>query len=240
MKISVVIPAFNEEKLLAGSLAALNVAAAAFRDRGWNHETIVCDNNSTDRTPEIARAAGALVVFEPVNQIARARNRGASVATGDWILFLDADSHPSRELLADLAEAILDGRCLGGGATVRFESQAPAARLAGVWNFLSRVLRWAPGGFLYCRTDLFRELGGFSEELFVSEEIDFSRRLKRSVRRRGGRVTILHRHPLLTSDRKLQLYTAREQWAFARNFLLNPGKVMRNRDACPVWYDGRR
>ncbi|HEX6156752.1 MAG TPA: glycosyltransferase, partial [Burkholderiales bacterium] len=70
MKVSIVVPAFNEERLLAGSLAAIRQAMGAFDDA----ELIVCDNNSTDRTAEIARAAGARVVFEPLNQIGRARN----------------------------------------------------------------------------------------------------------------------------------------------------------------------
>jgi len=75
MKISVVIPAFNEERLLPGTCARSG-ALAALERRQWQTEVIVCDNNSTDATAAIARAAGATVVFEPVNQIARARNRG--------------------------------------------------------------------------------------------------------------------------------------------------------------------
>ncbi|HEY8251721.1 MAG TPA: glycosyltransferase, partial [Burkholderiales bacterium] len=100
MKVSVVVPAFNEERLLAGSLTAIRAAARAFDDAGWACELIVCDNNSTDRTAEIAREAGARVVFEPVNQIARARNAGAARASGEWLVFVDADSYPSRELFA--------------------------------------------------------------------------------------------------------------------------------------------
>jgi glycosyltransferase involved in cell wall biosynthesis len=92
LKISVVVPAFNEEKLITASLAAIRAAMTAFTDRGWAGELIVCDNNSTDRTAELARTAGATVVFEPVNQIARARNCGAAAATGDWLVFVDADS----------------------------------------------------------------------------------------------------------------------------------------------------
>ncbi len=81
MRISVVVPAFNEERLLGATLEAIRTAARAFDDRGgW--ELIVCDNNSTDRTAGIARAAGARVVFEPHNQISRARNRGAAAASG--------------------------------------------------------------------------------------------------------------------------------------------------------------
>src|SRR5436190_23251811 len=115
MKISIVVPAFNEEKLLPASLRAINAAREALHARGWETELIVCDNNSTDRTAEVARAEGARVVFEPVNQIARARNCGAAAATGDWLVFIDADSHPSRELLADVADAIASGKYLAGG-----------------------------------------------------------------------------------------------------------------------------
>jgi len=94
MKISVIIPAYNEEKLIHETLRHINVARVAFTERGVDSELIVCDNNSSDCTAALAQAAGAQVVFEPVNQIARARNRGAEAATGDWLLFIDADSHP--------------------------------------------------------------------------------------------------------------------------------------------------
>src|SRR5580765_5142801 len=114
LKISVVIPAFNEEKLIGASLESVRKAMAAFGDAGWDSEVIVCDNNSTDRTAEIARAAGATVVFEPVNQISRARNCGAAHANGDWLVFVDADSSPGDGLFAEVAEEIQSGRCLAG------------------------------------------------------------------------------------------------------------------------------
>ena len=116
MKISVVIPAFNEEKLLGATLRSIQEAGAAFADLGWTMEIVVCDNNSTDATAALARAAGARVVFEPVNQIARARNTGAAAADGDWLIFVDADSRPGRELFAQVAAAIQSGRCLAAAA----------------------------------------------------------------------------------------------------------------------------
>src|SRR5271170_7819256 len=123
MRISVIVPAFNEEKLIAASLQVIGAAMNSFSQRGWTSEIIVCDNNSTDSTAALARAAGATVVFEPVNQIARARNAGAAAATGDWLVFVDADSHPSAELFADVAEQIKTGRCLAGGSTVRLDEK---------------------------------------------------------------------------------------------------------------------
>src|ERR1035441_4560002 len=68
VKISVVIPAFNEEKLIGATLRSIQAAGAAFGERGWAMEIVVCDNNSTDATADLARAAGPRVVFEPVNQ----------------------------------------------------------------------------------------------------------------------------------------------------------------------------
>src|SRR6266513_428227 len=100
-------------------MTQVKAAMAAFARRGWEAALIVCDNNSTDRTGDLARAAGATVVFEPINQIARARNSGAAAASGDWLIFVDADSHPSAELFAEVAGQIEAGKCLAGGATVK-------------------------------------------------------------------------------------------------------------------------
>ena len=237
MKVSVVVPAFNEERLLAGSLAAIGQAMSVFEQS----ELIVCDNNSTDRTAEIARAAGATVVFEAVNQIARARTAGAARASGDWLVFVDADSYPTGELMQDARSAIESGRCIGGGATVAFDIDDPVVRLwLALWNAVSRRARWAAGSFVFCEASAFRALGGFSEALYAGEEIDFSRRLKRLAKRRGLEVVILERHPLRTSERKARLYTKREHFAFLLKTLARGGRNLRDRDACHVWYDGRR
>src|SRR5258705_10019229 len=103
MKISLVVPAFNEERLLPGSLSSMRAAMQGFGRLGWHSELIVCDNNSTDRTAEIAMAAGAEGVFEPVNQISRPRNPGAAPAGGDWVFFPAAAFYPRLELLLQAA-----------------------------------------------------------------------------------------------------------------------------------------
>jgi len=241
MKISVVVPAFNEERLLPGSLRSIRAAMEAFDRRGWVSELIVCDNNSTDHSAAIARAAGARVVFEPVNQISRARNTGAAGAGGDWIFFVDADSHPTAELFSEAAEAIAAGRCLAGGSTVAYANPPPGVGLAvGIWNALSRITRWAAGSFIFCEAAAFRETGGFSEELYASEEVELFRRLKRRARRDRRTIVILHRHPLLTSDRKLRLYGWRRLFGFMLKTVVSRGRTLRSREDCFAWYDGER
>jgi glycosyltransferase involved in cell wall biosynthesis len=241
VKISVVIPAFNEEKLLGATLRSLQAAGAAFGDCDWDMEIVVCDNNSTDGTAGLARAAGARVVFEPVNQISRARNTGAAAAGGEWLVFVDADSRPTRELFAEVAGAIQSGRCLAGGCTMRMDERHFLGDCGtGLWNLVSRILKWTAGSFIFCETAAFRKIGGFSVELFASEEIDLSRRLKKLARQEGKKVVILHRHPLLTSARKLTLYTGREYLRFLTRAILHPRKTTQSREACQPWYDGRR
>ncbi len=237
MKISVVVPAFNEERLLGDSLRAIRAAMEAFEDA----ELIVCDNNSTDRTAEIARAAGAKVVREPVNQISRARNAGAAQAGGDWLIFVDADSTPSRELFSDIGELIAGGCCLAGGSTIGFENTHWGVRVGtALWNWFSRLGNWAAGSLVFCEAGAFREAGGFSEELYAGEEIELFLRLKRVARARRLTITILHRHPLLTSDRKLRLHGWGEGFRFLANAIMSRGRTLRSREDCPMWYDGRR
>jgi glycosyltransferase involved in cell wall biosynthesis len=241
MKVSVVVPAYNEERLLAQTLAAIHHAQTAFTAAGFASELIVCDNNSTDQTAEIARNAGALVVFEPINQIGRARNCGAAAATGDWLLFIDADSQPSPELFADVADQIKSGRCLAGGCVIRLDGNHRAAKLlTRCWNWLSRQRRLLAGSFIFVETAAFRSIGGFNAEFFTGEELDLSLRLRVVARKTGRKIVILHRHPLLTSDRKVRLYSSGELLGFMLRAAFQPRRVMRDKAACYAWYDGRR
>jgi glycosyltransferase involved in cell wall biosynthesis len=241
VKISIVIPAFNEERLLGESLVQIKSAATVFAERGWPVEIIVCDNNSTDRTTDIARAAGATVVFEPVNQIARARNSGAAAATGDWLIFVDADSHPSTGLLADVAEQIISGNCLAGGVTIRLDDKYfVAGIITRLWNLTSRWKKLLAGAFIFCEADAFRKIGGFSHEFFCAEELELSQRLKKLARETGKRVTILHQHPLMTSARKMKLYSKSEHLRFLFRAIFDTRRAMGSRESAHMWYDGRR
>lgn len=241
VKISIVIPAFNEQKLLPATLDRVFDAARALAARGLDYEVIVCDNNSTDQTAEIARGRGAHVVFEPVNQIGRARNCGASAATGDWLIFIDADSHPSRGLLEDVCDAIAKDRYIAGGVTVKLDQRDFFGELlTEFWNVISRVRKWAAGSFIFCETSAFREIGGFSAELFASEELELFQRLHKLARRRRKKIVILRKHPLITSARKAHLYTKGEHLRFFLRTAFSLGKTLRKAESCPTWYDGRR
>ncbi len=241
MKLSIVIPAYNEEKLISSTLASIKKALVPALQRGYTTELIVVDNNSHDRTAELAIRSGSRVIFQPFHQISRVRNTGARAAQGDWLIFIDADCWPEEGLIREVLDCIETGNVAGGGSIVRMEEVPFHFKLViGFWNSLSRIFRWAAGSFIFCQARVFHDLGGFSLEYYAAEEIDFSRRVKRWARMHHQRFVILHRHPLLTSGRKLYLYSRWEQIKVLWGFLSRPRQFIRHRRHCFPWYDGRR
>lgn len=241
MHISLIIPAFNEAQLIEQCLHSVADALAANSSDEFTYEVIVVDNNSTDATAQLAKQAGARVVFEPVNHIARARTAGANAARGDWLIFMDADCRMNPGLITDILELIKQGRHVGAGSTLYMPDQPWWAEiLLRIWTILSARLGWAAGALMVCNAAAFREVGGFDLTLYAAEEIELSQKLKKYGRKHKLGFTILSRHPLETSARKTRLYSG---WEITRQFVylvLSPLGSLRNKKKLPMWYDGKR
>ena len=228
--ISIIIPAYNEEALLDGTLDAARAAAATL---GSPYEIIVVDDGSTDRTAKIAAEHGARVVGVDVRHIAAARNAGARVAAGDLLIFVDADTLVTPGVLQGAVRSIGAG-AVGGGAGARQDSNDPpwGPAVFGFAAWLMRTAGWAAGCFMFVRADVFHRAGGFDERYFASEEIHLSRAVKKH-----GRFVIL-RDKVITSGRKGRLFTGREVlWQFVT--ALWPANLKR-RDRLGIWYGGQR
>lgn len=219
--LSIVIPAWNEAGVIGDNLDRINHALRACDSCGLVSEIIVCDNDSSDDTAAIAHSAGALVVSEPTRGIARARNAGARVARGAWLLFLDADTYPPPELLVDVRGLLHESNIVGGGSTM--------ATGGGVWwmhllvakiNVNTLLTGMCGGAFILCRRDAFESIGGFSDSLYAFEEVDFVIRLRGYGFSRGQVFRILRRHPVVTSARqKCSFLTMGISFAIAAVFL---------------------
>ncbi len=200
MLISVVIPAFNEELYLPETLSSLRDAISLCR---CSVELIVVDNGSVDRTRDVARSFGATVVQEAVHNIARARNAGASVASGGVLAFVDADTMVPPCLLDRIAEAMGDTACMGGRPDV---VHAPASKLLraylGVWRWLGIRLGMAQGAAQFCRKAAFEILGGYDESQFMGEDVDFYWRLRKLCARAGGSLRFLDDVKVVPSPRR--------------------------------------
>lgn len=231
---SIIIPAYNEEIYLPTALKAVFTAVA---DIPGQVEIIVVDNNSSDRTAEIARTMGARVVSEPVNQIARARNTGARAAGGRWLIFVDADTILSAGLLGKALGNLKSGRIIGGGTIVAPDrSLEPSAQSAlDTWNRMSRLFNIAAGCFVYCTKAAFEAIGGFSQRVYASEEIWFSIHMQLWAWRHGKRFRVIRDQPVVTSIRKLEWFSPGHLLVSSLVLTLFPLALF-SRRLCHVWY----
>ncbi|MBU0483036.1 MAG: glycosyltransferase [Proteobacteria bacterium] len=200
---SIIIPAFNEAECLAATLLSVKEAMARMKGLG---EFIVVDNNSTDQTAKIAASYGAKVVFEPINQISRARNAGAKVAKGEYFIFLDADTIITAELLRETLQVLSANSCCGGGALVEMGESASVIGKSIFMLFvaLAQIQNTATGCFIFCRADAYHAVGGFNERLYATEEYFFSLKLKKWGRKNGMPFKLLRQVKVLTSSRKFE------------------------------------
>lgn len=180
--VTVVIPAYNEEQYLTGALQS--VVNQEFR----NFELIVVNNNSTDKTVEIAENFGAKVICEPQRGVGFARQRGFMEAKGSIIATTDADTIlPPKWLSRIVDEFEKDKNLVAFGGLYTLYSGPLSARLAfyyfahPAWA-LDKVFSggWGlPGVNFAARKDAFLKVGGFKTELSIGEDAEISRRLKK-------------------------------------------------------------
>ena len=179
-RISIVIPMYNEARHIGRTLLAARKAANA---ADIDCELIVVDNGSTDDGPQIARAFGAQVLVLPGLLIGALRNRGATVASGEWLAFIDADIEMPEDWLNPLFALAANGQ----GDVFGLDLHTPAAApwYADAWqrrslrpsNRATRAVQWLPSANLLMRKQWFDSVGGFNETLRTGEDKEYTLRL---------------------------------------------------------------
>jgi glycosyltransferase involved in cell wall biosynthesis len=202
VKISVIIPAFNEEKFLGNCL--LSLKEQNFKD----FEIIVVDNNSTDKTREIAKKFGVILVSEKNQGVAFARNRGAKIAKGEILAFTDADTILPKNWLSRIKEEFeRDKELIAFGGSCQFYSGPISARLASKFLLKPFLIldKFFSGGFnlmgcnMGIKKEEFFKVGGFNEKLKLNKDVEISYRL-----RKMGKVKFDPNFKVKTSGRRFR------------------------------------
>ncbi len=200
MLLSVVVPAFNEERHLPETLSSVQDAVTSCR---CSVELIVVDNASTDHTADIARAFGATVAHEQIHKVARVRNVGARSAHGDVLVFIDADTVVPQQFLDKVVEAMTDPACIGGSPDVIHCVRSRLLRdYFNVWRWIGTKLGMAQGAAQFCRMAAFRTLNGYDESQFMGEDVDFYWRLRKLSDKVGGYLRFLDDVQVFPSPRR--------------------------------------
>ncbi|GHB68801.1 TIGR04283 family arsenosugar biosynthesis glycosyltransferase [Persicitalea jodogahamensis] len=176
MRISVVIPTYNEEDNIGRLVSEL-------RQYGGTQlaEVIVVDAPSTDRTAEVAQAAGAKVVVADQPGRACQMNAGAQIATGEVLYFVHADVHIHPDYVDDIEQAVAEGYTLG---CYRYQFDSPRLLLK-INAFFQRFDRiWSRGGdqTLFITKKEFDQLEGYCEKHRVMEDYEFIIRARKQHR----------------------------------------------------------
>ena len=235
MKISIIIPAYNEELQLYENLSKIK---NSFELNGFlDYEIIVCDNNSSDKTSIIAHEFGARVIFEPFNQIAKARNTGASIATGEWLVFIDADSWPSKYLINLLLKQINSDNSIAGSSLVQFVSSPLWWRATWKFSNISMpLLHLTPtGAFMFCKRSAFNAVGGFNEDIFVLEDLDFSYKMHKYSKSYDKKFTVI-KEPIYTSSRRSNNLKPKDFVKIAVNLSTKGKSSLKDKSRFQQWY----
>lgn len=181
MKVSVVIPAYNEAQYLEGCLACLGKQTLSRSD----FEVIVVDNASTDRTPEIAREAGrdsgmtVRLLSKPKTSISAVRNLGAAQAGGGVLAFLDADCLADPDWL-ELGLRLAPPAGVWGA---HYRIPQDATWVGRTWfDYQAKVVggpaTFLPGGDMFFWRRDFLAVGGFNETARTSEDVELCARVR--------------------------------------------------------------
>ncbi|MEV7892797.1 MULTISPECIES: glycosyltransferase [Streptomyces] len=209
--LSVVIPAYNEAAYLPRYLPSVLASLSRWEETtGRTGEVIVVDNASTDATSDIAASFGVRVMTETVHSIGRARNGGAAAALGGQLFFTDADVALPLEAVT-AAAAAMDAGAVGGAIPPLYTPERLGARLlCAYWDHYRARLGGAQGVNQFCTADAFERVGGYRDDLFMSEDVEFFARLTAHGHVTGQPVTILDDLRVRPSTRRY------DQWSSLR------------------------
>jgi len=237
VSLSVVIPAYNEEARLPATLDEVLSYLQKRQQRAPSSAATAPGGPFTWEVIDVAREHGAdRVVFEPHNQIARARNAGAAATGAEWLVFLDADTRLTASLLRQGLAALASGTVAAGGARVAMDREVTlmVAWIVGLWDRVATTLTYAAGSFFFTRRDAFEAAGGFDEAVYAGEEVWLARRIKAWAKKRGLAFRVLP-EPVVTSARKSDWFSTKDFLAQLAVIFLIPGAT-RSRRLCAIWY----
>ncbi len=177
--LSIIIPTLNEEKNLPAILKNIKE-----QDFNINYEIIVSDANSKDKTQEIAKEKGCLLVGSLIKSPAHQRNQGAKLAQGDTLLFLDADSKIPTNFLKLAYQEFKNRQLVCAGLPLKFNTNKPIYKIYNkLYKLACSLTQYykplAVGAAIISEQAAHNKIKGFDETVLIGEDHDYAKRIKK-------------------------------------------------------------
>jgi glycosyltransferase involved in cell wall biosynthesis len=236
MQFSIVIPARNEEKHLQKCLDSIYDSINLTK---LDYEIVVVINRCSDKTEEIAKSNHCIIVHSDKKNLSAIRNAGADAASGKILVTIDADSRVSKNMFSNIYKVISTKRYIGGGVMIFPERLSLGIFLTGLSLVPITIWHRILGGLFFVLLKDFREIGGFNEEYFSAEDIEFAKRLKSHGKNKNKKFSLLFSSYIITSCRKFDHFG---DWYFLINYkeMLSLFKGNNIKSADKIWYEIER
>jgi len=235
-KVSVIIPAHNEEKYISKCLDSIRTAESNI---DIPVEIIVSLNRCTDNTKEISKNYRAVTVKEDEKNIAKIRNTGVKASTGDVLVTIDADSWMTPNMLQEVILKLQSGKYIGGGVRVK-----PERLSIGIFFSVLMIVPYmlkaqiSAGMFWFYKRD-FEAIGGFDESHVSVEDYYFALKLKAYGKQKRLKYGTIRREHIVTSCRKFDQFG---DWYLFKNpkLVKEIFKATNQKAANKFYYDVKR
>ncbi len=174
MTLSIIIPTYNEELYIEKLIFYL-------KEQATSSEIIVSDGGSRDNTLQLAAAAGAIALISPQKRRSGQMNYAASIAKGEILYFVHADTFPPENFVAGILKAVANGYDLGRYKT-KFISDKTILRINEWFTRFDLFICMGGDQTLFIKKTLFDKLGGFKEDMQLMEEFEFCARARKEGR----------------------------------------------------------
>lgn len=205
MKFSIIIPAYNEEKLIGRCLDSIEAASAPYKDQV---EVVVVLNRCTDRTEEIARSYNCVIIKEDRKNMSIIRNAGAKVAKGEIIATIDADNWMTDNMMTEIESMLMTGKYIGGGVLWKTDKRFSLATFLTILYLVPLLIKFrcSSAGIFWCYKRDFEAINGFNEDQRMLEDAEFAFRLRKWGKECGKKYGTITKAKMVVSSRKEDMF----------------------------------
>ncbi len=221
MKISIIIPAHNEEEYIEICIKSILKSAKLIKNQ---IEIIVVLNRCNDNTENICKQYKIKTIKNNFKNLSKIRNHWIKSSSWKLIITIDADNIISENMLPEIIKQVKTKKIIGWWVLIKPERNSPWIFFTNIFLKFYLSIRWISAGLFWFKRKYFDKIWWFNEKLLIIEDLDFAIRLKKYANKIWKKYKTIKKAYIITSCRKFDYYW---DWHWFRFILLKPIKSIK-------------